>query len=180
MRISHALAALTLTCTAACAQSPAPTSDAPALIGGKNFRYAAIEHTGPYTDYPAVLREYRDAAQQAGLKLTAPVMTLYWNSPLYVAPAQLKWDVGQALGAKDVVPAKSILVTKTFNYPKLAAATHRGSYLTTYETINRIYDWIAAQKLATAGGPCVERYLDLDAPAVPAAQVATEIWIPVK
>ncbi len=140
--------------------------------------YLALECLGPYTQFPEreklFLSEFKASRQPAA----GPEIAVYWNSPLYVTPDQLKWDIGYPVSAN--TKNAGALVVKKFPYQKVAAAVHVGSYLTTYHTINALYDWIAASGLKTVGGPCVERYLDPDPDRVPDAQKRTEILIPIQ
>jgi effector-binding domain-containing protein len=140
------------------------------------FKYVCLEHTGPYVDYAKVLAQYRKLAP----KLKAPIQTIYWNSPLYVKPAELRWDVGQKLEAGDPTTFKAPLTVKKFAFGRVATTNHTGSYLTTYASINALYAWIEKQKEKTIGGPCVEIYLDLDDASIPADKKTTEIWIPIE
>lgn len=165
--MKHAIALLFLIAAAAHAQS---TKQVPP------FRYVCLPHTGPYADYGKVLAQYRALAP----KLKAPVMTIYWNSPLYVKPAELRWEVGQKLEAGEPTSFKAPLAVKKFGFGRVATINHTGSYLTTYSSINALYTWIEKNKEKTIGGPCVELYLDLDDEKVTADKKTTEIWIPIE
>lgn len=140
--------------------------------------YLALECTGPYTQFSAREKQFLSEFKASRQSATGPEIAVYWNSPLYVPSDQLKWDIGYPVTAN----TKNVgaLVVKKFPYQKVAAVVHVGSYLTTYHTINALYDWIAASGLKTVGGPCVERYLDPDPDRVPDAQKRTEILIPIR
>ncbi|NLI77430.1 MAG: GyrI-like domain-containing protein [Candidatus Riflebacteria bacterium] len=140
--------------------------------------YLALECTGPYTQFPAMEKRFLSEFKASRQPATGPEIAVYWNSPLYVPPEQLKWDIGYPVTAN--TKNAGTLVVKKFPYQKVAAVVHVGPYLTTYHTINALYDWIAASGLKTVGGPCVERYLDPDPDRVPDAQKRTEILIPVQ
>lgn len=142
------------------------------------FTYLCVEGKGPYTGIPAAEKTLLTAFASNRLKPSDKEITIYWNSPLYVKPEELLWDLGfpVAGNVKDVGGLKA----KTFTFRKVAVATHVGSYLTTYVTINALYEWIARNNYQTVGGPCVERYFDAPDSTVPDAQKKTEIWVPIK
>lgn len=167
--------------SAVASEPAAPPSAAPLevqVVPAKPYSYVCLEHRGPYVDYLAVLAEYRRLLAQTPVRPSAPLMTLYWNSPLYTKPSDLVWDVGHALGSGAAVDAP--LKVKKFPYRKLAVTIHKGSYLTAYQTINALYAWIAANGLKPSGGPCVEKYLDSSPLKVPDEEKRTEIQIPVE
>lgn len=142
------------------------------------FTYVCHEGKGPYAGIPGVEKMFLEDFSSSGLKAADKEITVYWNSPFYVKPADLKWDIGYPVSGDHKSIAK--LKAKKFSYKKVAAALHVGTYVTTYVTINALYAWIAQSGLKTVGGPCVERYLDDPDSAVPDAQRKTEIWIPIK
>jgi len=168
------LAALILCCgslTAAEISSFIVRSQAP-------FTYLCVEATGPYTGIPAAEKVMLSSLAASGLKPADKEITVYWNSPLYVKPADLKWDIGYPVPHNQ--KAVGTLKAKKFTFQKVAVGLHVGPYATTYVTINALYDWIARNGHKTVGGPCVERYLDDPDSTVPDAQKQTEIWIPIK
>ncbi|MBI3039052.1 GyrI-like domain-containing protein [bacterium] len=142
------------------------------------FEYVCREFTGPYTGFPKGEVAFLDEFKKSGIKATGPEVALYWNSPLYVKPEALKWDIGYPVAGGQ--KKKGNLTVKKFDFKKVAVATHKGPYATTYLTIGALYEWIAAKKLQTVGGPCVESYMDANPDKVPDDKKVTEIWVPVK
>ncbi|MBI4861391.1 MAG: GyrI-like domain-containing protein [Candidatus Riflebacteria bacterium] len=160
------------------AQQKEPVKIAAEVKTVEPFSYVALECSGPYTQYAQAEATYLAELKSSGIKTTGVQMTFYLNSPLYVKQEELKWDVGHQL-AEDQAAAGKLTIRK-FDFAKVAEATHRGPYATTYQTINALYAWIGQQGLKSAGGPCVERYLDPDPSKVPDDQKVTVIWIPVQ
>ena len=142
------------------------------------FTYLCYEGKGPYAGILEGERILLAEFAAAGLKPADKEITLYWNSPLYVKPADLKWDVGFPVPTNQKDTGR--LKAKKYTYKKIAVALHVGSYLTTYITINALYEWIAKNGHKTIGGPCLERYFDDPDSTVPDAQKRTEIWIPIQ
>jgi len=141
------------------------------------FSYIAIECGGPYTQFAAAEKAFLREFKASGIKPSGKEFALYWNSPLYVKPELLKWDIGYQVSSE--TKSMGRMLVKKFPYNKVASAMHSGSYLTTYKTINALYAWIAATGLKTVGGPCVEVYLDDDPDKVPDKMKRTDILIPV-
>ncbi|MBI4861096.1 MAG: GyrI-like domain-containing protein [Candidatus Riflebacteria bacterium] len=174
-------ALLLLGCDSGAAQAldpPERQSASFALEPVRGFNYLALECTGPYTGYPKALAEFKAELARWKIDPKGPLMTLYWNSPLFVAPAALRWSIAVpvAVGQR----GRGRLVVRRFAYPRVAVAVHRGSYLTTYETLNALYSWIGRRGLKTFGGPAIERYADVDDVHVPVGEKTTTIWIPVR
>ncbi|MBF0500036.1 MAG: GyrI-like domain-containing protein [Candidatus Riflebacteria bacterium] len=170
------LAVLALCCGSLMALEKAPTIKAE-IREIAPFTYMCHEGKGPYIGIPAVEKAFLADFSASGLKAADKEITLYWNSPFYVKPVNLLWDIGYPVSGdqKDMPRLKA----KKFMYKKVAVALHVGSYATTYITINALYEWIPKNGYKTIGGPCVERYLDDPDSTVPDAQKKTEIWIPI-
>ena len=100
------------------------------------------------------------------------------NSPLYVKPSQLRWDIGFPVPRR--TRERDGLVVKRFSYHKVAATVHSGPYYTTYQTIKKLYAWIAKKGYRTVGGPCVELYHDKPRQRGRTPIGRTEIWIPIR
>ncbi len=164
-----------------CALSAAPAA-IPALNAEirqlPSLTYLCLEGRGPYTRIPEVAKEFLGYFASSGVQAVDKEILVYWNSPLFVKPADLKWDIGFPVngGQGDTQRLKA----KKFPYRKIAVATHVGPYYTTYVTINALYAWIAKNGYKTVNGPCVERYIDDPTAAIPDAQRRTEIWIPIE
>jgi effector-binding domain-containing protein len=159
------------------AADPAPVFKAE-IREQATFSYVCLEGKGPYSGIPALEREFLTALQASGIKPAGNEICLYLNSPFYVKPADLRWEIGYPIDNGTKATGK--LKIKKFDYKKLAVAVHIGSYATTYQTINALYDWIFKNGHKTAGGPCVESYYDSPDSTVPDTQKKTEIWIPLK
>ncbi|MBI4865032.1 MAG: GyrI-like domain-containing protein [Candidatus Riflebacteria bacterium] len=142
------------------------------------FNYICLPCYGPYTTYPTAVAAFLAEVRRWQINPTGPLMTIYWNSPLEVRPEWLRWEI--AYPVAEGKPSVGNLVVKRFTYPRIATATHRGPYLTTYRTVNALYRWIAARGIKTFGGPCVEFYPDRDSRTVPADRKTTLIAIPVR
>lgn len=142
------------------------------------FTYMCMEGTGSYTGLPALEKTFLAKFKASGLKAADKEITVYWNSPLYVLPENLMWDIGYPVAGNQTDRAG--LKAKKFYYTKIAVALHVGSYETTYVTINALYEWIARNNLVTTGGPCVERYFDGPNSTTPDSMKKTEIWIPIQ
>lgn len=142
------------------------------------FQYVGRPCTGPYTKFVEEEKAFLADFKKLGIETVGVEFTIYLNSPFYVKPEALKWTIGFPVAGTQKMVGN--LICKKFKYPKVACAVHTGSYLTTYKTINALYDWIAIQKMKTVGGPCVERYLDPDPTKVPDEKKQTEIWIPIQ
>jgi len=144
----------------------------------KPFTYMCYEGKGPYTEIPVAEAILLADFAASGLKAADKEITIYWNSPFYVLPANLSWEIGFPVTGSPKNTGR--LKAKVFPYKKVAVALHIGPYTTTYLTINALYKWIAANGYQTIGGPCVERYLNDIDNIIPDVQKKTEIWIPVK
>lgn len=171
------LAILVLCCGSLFAAEKAPAIKAE-IRNLAPFTYLCIEGKGPYAGIPASERTLLAEFSASGLKPADKEITVYWNSPLYVKQADLKWDIGFPVPTTQKDTAK--LKAKKYAFKKVAVALHVGSYLTTYITINALYEWIAKNGHKTIGGPCLERYFDDPDSTVPDAQKRTEIWIPIQ
>lgn len=171
------LAVLALCCGPLMAAGKAPAIKAE-IRKLSPFTYLCFEGKGPYAGIPEGENILLAEFSASGLKPADKEIAVYWNSPLYVKQADLRWDIGFPVssGQKDTGRLKA----KTFTFTKVAVALHVGSYMTTYRTINALYQWIARSGHKTVGGPCVERYLDDPGSTVPDARKRTEIWIPVQ
>ncbi len=177
---------------AAHGQTAAPTAATinAQVIEVEPFHYMGYECTGPYSNFALSETAFHNEFRKSGVRPIGCEIVLYWNSPLYVKPEFLKWDIGYPVASGQASLYR--MTVKQYPYRKVARAIHRGSYLTTYVTINALYAWIHAQGLKAIGGPCMERYLDQgpdkllasgatsSAAAGPAGEKTTEIWIPVK
>ncbi|HNV72719.1 MAG TPA: GyrI-like domain-containing protein, partial [Candidatus Ozemobacteraceae bacterium] len=150
----------------------APPAAVPALNAEirqlPSLTYLCLEGKGPYTRIPEVAKEFMGYFASSGAKAIDKELLIYWNSPLYVKPAELRWDIGFPVngGQGDTQRLKA----KKFPYRKIAVATHVGPYYTTYLTINALYTWITKNGYKTVGGPCVERYIDDPTSSIPDAQ----------
>ncbi|MBI4860656.1 MAG: GyrI-like domain-containing protein [Candidatus Riflebacteria bacterium] len=144
----------------------------------KPFSYVCLPCTGPYTGYAEALKTFLDEVAKGGVRPTAPLMTVYWNSALQVKPEGLKWDIGYPVA--EGTKSQGMLVVKRFPCPLVATTIHTGSYLTTAKTVAALYGWLRQQRIPPAPGPTVEHYLDPDPTAVPDERKRTAIWVPVR
>ncbi len=148
------------------------------VVNVEPFSYVALENTGPYTEYAARQQTFYAEIARQDVKPIDVQFTLYWNSPLFVKPHELKWDIAfPVTSATKVAPP---LVLKRFNHRQCAVAIHVGPYLTTVQTINALYSWLAAKGRKAATGPCMERYLDPDPAVVADSAKRTQILIPLQ
>ncbi|MBU1109566.1 MAG: GyrI-like domain-containing protein [Candidatus Riflebacteria bacterium] len=176
-KILFALAILALCCGSLMAVEKASSFKAE-VRNVQPFTYMCLEGTGPYAGLPQLEKSFLAKFKSSGLKAADKEITVYWNSPFYVAPEDLEWDIGYPVASNQT--DKAGLKAKKFEFNKVAVAMHVGSYETTYITINSLYKWIVENKLVVLGGPCVERYFDAPNSTTPDSKKKTEIWIPIQ
>lgn len=142
------------------------------------FYYICYEYVGPYSDFPKVEEAFMRDFRQTGIQPIGHEIALYWNSPMVVKPEALRYDIGYPVAPN--TKGSGTMYVKLYNYHRAASTIHRGSYQTTYKTLEALYQWIARNDLNIIGGPAMEVYLDDNPNAVPDHQKQTEILIPIE
>jgi effector-binding domain-containing protein len=143
-----------------------------------SFAYVCVTHKGPLTDMSRVITELMQLMQDQKIfpKVRGPMIGVYFNAPGQVKPEELIWEVGYPVprGLEAQVP----LIRKVWTNKTVAAALQLGPYSKTGETIQKLMDYIGAQKYVV-DGPVLERYLNNPMQVKP-EELQTEIWIPCK
>lgn len=141
------------------------------------FPYCAIAHTGPYADMEDVIGDLVGAMEGQGLlvRITGPLVGVYYNSPGNISPEELSWEAGFVVQAQTTT--RPPLMVKVWDHPTVAAAMHVGPYEDGGAAIGKIMTWLTAHGYE-ADGPVLERYLDPDPKAVKPEDLRTEIWVP--
>ncbi len=141
------------------------------------FPYCALAHTGPFTDMADVIKDLVGAMEAQGLlvRITGPLVGVYYDSPADTAPEDPVWEAGFVVEAQTTT--RPPLMIQVWDHPTVAAAIHVGPYEEGGAAIGKIMTWLAARGYE-ADGPVLERYLDPDPKAVKPEDLRTEIWVP--
>ncbi|MFH1132189.1 MAG: 1-acyl-sn-glycerol-3-phosphate acyltransferase, partial [Pseudomonadota bacterium] len=66
----------------------------------KPFSYVCYECQGPYAQFLEKEKAFLAEFNKSGIKASGPELSLYWNSPLFVKPEELLWDIGYPVSDK--------------------------------------------------------------------------------
>jgi len=140
---------------------------------------AALAHRGDYQDIPGTF--VRLVAKAGALGLLVPgarSFGIYYDDPTATPVSALRahaclsvsddWTPGGELERCDIQGGRYAVVLHVGPYAELSRA-----YTWLYGT------WLADSGEEAADAPCVEEYLN-DARVVPAAELRTEIWLPLR
>jgi AraC family transcriptional regulator len=145
------------------------------IIDVSAFSYVCFPYIGSYKDHEKVIDEFMQAATAQGFEMTAPMLGIYYNSPMDTPENSLVWEIGFVVPESLVVSQP--LVVKKWTFTKVAKAIHTGPYETVDQTYPKIFELIGKKNMISAG-PTMERFLS-DPQQVPSEQLKTEIWVPV-
>jgi len=141
------------------------------------FAYCCIKHKGPYTDMEKIINLLMPTMKSQNIYPQGPMISIYYNSPDEVEPAELEWEVGFPVTAQALPQIP--LEKKLWEHKLVAVATHVGPYETTGETITSIYEWMEANNYEQ-DGPILGKFLSITSPDATAETTKTEIWIACK
>jgi effector-binding domain-containing protein len=174
--ISSVFADIEETGTAAMADSPTRVL----LKHTEPKNVAAMSHTGPFDDIPAVVMGLMGQVGMEGYAMTGPLMIVYYDNPDEVPAEDLRWEVWMPvaypgpmktgedgeLGFRHVDP---MFVAYTF---------HIGPYEKLSEAYGVLMDWAGRNDYEIVGPPVEVNWSD--PMTVPEEKLVTEIWFPVK
>lgn len=140
---------------------------------------AALAHRGDYQEIPATF--VRLVTKAGALGLLGPgtrSFGIYYDDPAATPPDALRADA--CLSVAHDWAADGDLERREIRGGRYAVVRHVGPYA----ELGRAYTWLYGTWLAQSGeeaadAPCVEEYLN-DARVVPAAELITEIWLPLR
>jgi AraC family transcriptional regulator len=143
------------------------------------IRVAALAHQGPYMNIGATFERLLAMAGGQGL-LTPDVRTfgIYYDDPAATPASALRADACLAISGGRSPTGE--LQLKEVRGGRYAVVLHVGPYA----ELERPYKWLYGSWLAQSGeepdnAPTVEEYLN-DARRVPATELRTEIWLPLR
>jgi AraC family transcriptional regulator len=143
------------------------------------IRVAALAHQGPYMNIGATFERLLALAGGQGL-LTPDVRTfgIYYDDPAATPASALRADACLAISGGRAPTGE--LQLKEVRGGRYAVVLHVGPYA----ELERPYKWLYGTWLAQSGeepdnAPTVEEYLN-DARRVPATELRTEIWLPLR
>ncbi|NIO49574.1 MAG: hypothetical protein GTN73_09110 [Candidatus Aminicenantes bacterium] len=139
------------------------------------FSYCCIPHKGPFTEIEGIIGQLMHAVQEQKITPAGPMIGIYYNSPAMVKPEELVWEVGFPVSAQ--VEVQAPLEKKEWKFTLVVFAVHKGPYEESEKTINKMFDWMQANKLMPAG-PVLERYLSMPTPDTKPEDLRTEVWVP--
>jgi len=148
--------------------------ETPSIADISAFSYVCLPCTGSYKNHDTVIGAFMEAASAQGFEMSAPMLGIYYNSPMDTPEDSLVWEIGFAV--PDSMEVAEPLVVKKWTFTKVARAIHTGPFETVDQTYPKIFKFIADQNLMPAG-PTMERFLS-DSQQVAPEQLKTEIWIP--
>lgn len=152
-------------------EKPEPIS----IADVSTFSYVCFPYMGSYKNHEKVIHEFMQAATAQGFEMSAPMLGIYYNSPMDTPEDSLVWEIG--FGVPDSLVVSHPLVVKKWTFTKVAKAIHTGPYETVDQTYPKIFEFIGKENMIPAG-PTMERFLS-DPQQVPPEQMKTEIWVPV-
>lgn len=139
------------------------------------FSYVCLPYTGSYEHHDTVIGAFMQATGNQGIKLSGPMLGVYYNSPMDTPEDSLIWEIG--FEVPDTTKVSEPLVIKTWIFTKVAKAMHTGTYETVDQTYPKIFEFIGKQNMMPAG-PTMERFIS-DPQKVAPDSLKTEIWVPV-
>ena len=139
------------------------------------FSYVCLPFMGSYESHEKVIGDFMQVAGTQGIELSGPMLGIYYNSPMDTPADSLVWEIG--FEVPDTTKVSEPLVIKTWDFTKVAKATHTGTYETVDQTYPQIFEFIGKQNMMPAG-PTMERFLS-DPQKVAPEELKTEIWVPV-
>ncbi len=153
-----------------------PASDFKAVIKTvEPTSVAAIENTGPYTEFGKAMGELYYCIMQRQIKPIGAPMGIYYNSPAETKPESLKYDV--CIPVSPDSKGDKLVAVKTLAGGEVASTVHVGAYDKLSQTYEKFGKWIVEQGYMISG-PAREIYLN-DPSVVANDSLKTEIQFPV-
>lgn len=143
------------------------------------IRAAALAHRGDYQKIGATFERLAAIAVAQGLfGPSTRTFGLYYDDPSATPESTLRAEA--CLTVPDDWTAGDELLLREIRGGRYAVTLHVGPYA----ELGRPYRWLYGTWLAQSGqeaadAPCVEAYLN-DARTVPATELKTEIWLPIR
>jgi AraC family transcriptional regulator len=143
------------------------------------IRVAALPHRGDYQTIGTTFE--RLAAMAAGLHLLGPATRsfgIYYDDPAATPLDTLRSDA--CITVPDGWTPSGELELREIRGGRYAVSLHVGPYAELQHSYRWLYGtWLAESGEELADAPCVEEYLN-DARIVPATELRTEIWLPLR
>ena len=140
---------------------------------------AALAHRGDYQTIPGTFMRLATMAGALGLlHAGSRSFGIYYDDPAATPMAELRSEA--CVSAPDDGVPSGDFQRREIRAGRYAVVLHVGPYA----ELSRAYGWLYGMWLAQSGeepadAPCVEEYLN-DARTVPAAELRTEIWLPLR